>query len=48
MDNFTSAVGNGFRDNTIKGLAVSTTSTAMSYYVRLEKARTLLEIKYTK
>ena len=43
------AVGDGFRLNTIKGMAFFTTSTHQwNYYVRMERARTLLEIRYIK
>ncbi len=42
------AVGNGFRDGTIKGLALSTTNTNIAYYVRFDVTRTLLEITYEK
>lgn len=40
------AVGNGLRDGSIKGLAISTTLTGIGYYARLTAARTLLEITY--
>lgn len=42
------AVGNGLRDGTIKGLALSTTNTNIAYYVRFDARRTLLEITYEK
>jgi hypothetical protein len=42
------AVGNGLRDGTIKGLALSTTNTNIAYYVRFDASRTLLEITYEK
>lgn len=42
------AVGKGFRDGTIKGLALSTTNTNIAYYVRFDASRTLLEITYEK
>ena len=40
------AVGEGLRDGTIKGLAISTTNTSISYYARMDTGRTLLEITY--
>lgn len=42
------AVGEGLRDGTIKGIALSTTSTNIAYYVRFDISRTLLEITYEK
>jgi len=41
-------VGAAFRDGTVKGFAVSTTSTSITEYVRLDASRTRLRFKYVK